>query len=236
MKKLLTLILLALFIQAGFAQEEPKDEMKTLFTGNKLKFSGGFINPELKGTIINPGDGKDGYGFLMGGRLGFIFNDKFSIGLGGYGLVTNHTTTYGEIVDDDYNAAALIGFGYGGLVFEYTLFGNKMIHFTIPVLVGGGGASLYKDVVIDEEEWTWEQWSDQFNTYESSGFFVVEPGVNLEVNITKFMRFDLGASYRMIQFTEMDYLTDSDLSNLAVNASLKFGLFNKQKKEKKAGK
>jgi len=235
MKKLLTLILLALFIQAGFAQEEPKDEMKTLFTGNKLKFSGGFINPELKGTIINPGDGKDGYGFLMGGRLGFIFNEKFSIGLGGYGLVTNHTVDLSD--DADYNdPAALIGFGYGGLVFEYTLFGNKMIHFTIPVLVGGGVASLYKDVVIDEEEWTWEQWSDQFNTYESSGFFVVEPGVNLEVNITKFMRFDLGASDRMIQFTEMDYLTDSDLSNLAVNASLKFGLFNKQKKEKKAGK
>lgn len=232
MKKLVTLILLALFIQAGFAQEEPKDEMKTLFTGNKLKFTGGFINPELKGTIINPGDGKDGYGFLMGGRLGFIFNDKFSIGLGGYGLVTDHNTPFGETGDTDYDAAALIGFGYGGLVFEYTLFGNKMIHFTIPVLVGAGGASLYKDIVIDEENFTW----DDFKTYESSAFFVVEPGVNLEVNITKFMRFDLGASYRLVEFTEMDYLSNSDLSNLAVNASLKFGLFNKQKKEKKAGK
>jgi len=229
MKKILTLILFALFIQAGFAQDEPKEEMKTIITGKHLKFSGCFISPELKGTIMN-----DGYGFLMGGRLGVIFNDKFSIGLGGYGLTTEHLvdlTAYPEVDD-----IAKIGFGYGGLVFEYTLFGNKMIHFTIPVLVGGGGASLYKDVVIDEEEWTWEQWSDQFNTYESSGFFVVEPGVNLEVNITKFMRFDLGASYRLVEFTEMDYLSNSDLSNLAVNASLKFGLFNKQKKEKKAGK
>jgi len=228
MKKILTLILLALFVQAGFAQETD-DDMKTLFTGKNLKFSGGFINPELKGTIINPGDGKDGYGFLMGGRLGFIFNEKYSIGLGGYGLVTEHTTPYAEESDINYDHDAKIGFGYGGLIFEYTLFGNKMIHFTIPVLVGGGVASLYKDVVINEEEWTW----DDFTNYESSGFFVVEPGVNLEVNVTKFMRFDLGASYRLVQFTEMDYLTNEDLSNLSVNASLKFGIFDKKKKEKK---
>ena len=230
MKKILSFILLALFLQAGFAQETD-DDMKTLFTGKNLKFSGGFINPELKGTIINPGDGKDGYGFLMGGRLGFIFNEKYSIGLGGYGLVTEHTTNYlTDPLDPSYDPNAKIGFGYGGLVFEYTIFGNKMIHFTIPVLVGGGVASLYKDVVIDEEEWTW----DDFTNYESSGVFVVEPGVNLEVNVTKFMRFDLGASYRLVQFAEMDYLTDDDLSNLAVNASLKFGIFDKKKKEKKA--
>jgi len=229
MKKILTLILLALFIQAGFSQETD-DDMKTLFTGKNLKFSGGFINPELKGTIINPGDGKEGYGFLMGGRLGFIFNEKYSIGLGGYGLVTEHTTPYGTgILDPNYDPNAKIGFGYGGLVFEYTIFNKKLIHFNIPVLVGGGVASLYKDVVIDEEEWTW----DDFTTYESSGFFVVEPGVNIEVNVTKFMRFDLGASYRLVQFTEMDYLTNKDLSNLSVNASLKFGIFDKKKKEKK---
>jgi len=229
MKKILSFILLALFLQAGFAQET-EDGMKTLFSGKKMKFSGGFINPELKGTIINPGDGKDGYGFLMGGRLGFIFNEKYSIGLGGYGLVTEHTTPNGtDILDPNYDPDAKIGFGYGGLIFEYTLFGNKMIHFTIPVLVGGGVASLYKDVVIDEEEWTW----DDFTNYENSGFFVVEPGVNIEVNVTKFMRFDLGASYRLVQFVEMDNLTNDDLSNIAVNASLKFGIFDKKKKEKK---
>ncbi|MDX9695921.1 MAG: hypothetical protein RBT49_09035 [Bacteroidales bacterium] len=233
MKKILSFILLALFLQAGFAQETD-DDMRTLFTGKNLKFSGGFINPELKGTIINPGDGKDGYGFLMGGRLGFIFNEKYSIGLGGYGLVTEHTTNYlDDITDPNYNPDAKIGFGYGGLVFEYTIFGNKMIHFTIPVLVGGGVASLYNKDVDFSDDLTWEEWSDQLS-YESSGFFVVEPGVNIEVNVTKFMRFDLGASYRLVQFAEMDYLTDDDLSNLAVNASLKFGIFDKKKKEKKA--
>jgi len=223
MKKILTLILLALFVQAGFAQEEPKEEMKTLITGKHLKFSGCFISPELKGTIMN-----DGYGFLMGGRLGVIFNDKFSIGLGGYGLTTEHLvdlTAYPEVDD-----IAKIGFGYGGLVLEYTLFGNKAVHFSIPVLIGGGGVNLYKDIVINEDEFTW----DDFNTYESSAFFVIEPGINLELNVTKFMRFDLGASYRMVQFSEMEYLenSNSELSNFAVNASLKFGLFSKTKKEK----
>ncbi|OFX88563.1 MAG: hypothetical protein A2W99_09180 [Bacteroidetes bacterium GWF2_33_16] len=234
MKKILTLILLSLFIQAGFAQET-ESEMKTLFTGkkmgNKTRLSGMFINPELKGTIINSGD-KDGYGFLVGGRLGLIFNDKFSIGLGGYGLATEHITPYGLDTEANYDPASKIGFGYGGFVFEYILFGNKLVHFTIPVLVGGGGASLYKDIIINEEEFTW----DDFKTYESSAFFVLEPGINLEVNITKFMRFDLGASYRLVQFTEMDYLSNDDLSNLAINASLKFGIFDKHKKEKKATK
>jgi len=45
----------------------------------------------------------------------------------------------------------------------------------------------------------------------------------------------LGASYRMVQFSELDYLANSDdkFSNLAVNASLKLGLFQKIKREKK---
>ena len=220
MKKILTLILVAFFVQAGFAQEEPKDEMKTLITGNNLKFTGVYINPEIKGTILN-----DGYGFLMGGKLGFIFNNKLSIGLGGYGLITEHLV---NIPEDPY---AKIGFGYGGLAFEYTFFGNKVFHFSIPVLIGAGGVDLYDNSFtydINQNYW------DSYNSYESSAFFVVEPGINLELNVTKFMRFDLGASYRLVQFVEMDNLTDNDLSNVAVNASLKFGLFNKQKKEKKA--
>jgi len=48
MKKIITLILLAVMVQVGFAQEEPINEMKTLITGKKLKFTGIFASPELK--------------------------------------------------------------------------------------------------------------------------------------------------------------------------------------------
>ena len=230
MKKIITLIILAVMVQVGFAQEEPVNEMKTLITGKKLQFTGVFASPELKGTIFNDGEGKDGYGFLVGGRMGVIFNNKFSIGAGGYGLTTDHRVDlsgYPEINDPN----ARIGFGYGGLVLEYTFFSNKLIHFTIPMLIGGGSASVYKDINISDDNLDW----DDFDNYESTGLFVIEPGVNVELNLTKFMRLDLGASYRMVQFSELDYLPDSDdkFSNLAVNASLKLGLFQKIKKEKK---
>lgn len=228
MKKLFTMIMLALFVQAGFAQETD-NEMKTLFTGKNLKYTGMFLSPELKGTIINDSEDKDGYGFILGGRMGVIFNDKYSVGLGGYGLTTTHTVNlldYAEIND----AAARLGFGYGGVVLEYIVFGNKVMHFTIPVLIGGGGVSLYKDISVADDNVYW----DDFKSYESSGFFVIEPGFNVEINLTKFMRLDVGASYRMVKFSEMNYLDDSDakLSNFGVNASLKFGIFNKVKKEK----
>jgi len=213
MKKVFTLLVLALFVQLSFAQEETiekKDEMKTIFTKENLKFTGGYIAPEIKVSNVH-----EDISLFVGGKIGFTFNDKFSIGLAGYGLSNN--SNFNIDYSGNPNTSARIGMGYGGLSMEYSLFSNKVIHFTVPVVVGAAGIYIYED----DGDFFYNDYED----IENSAAFVVEPGVNIEVNVFKFMRLDLGASYRLIAGSDLFYLQDEDLSDLSFNATFKFGLF-----------
>lgn len=216
MKKLFTLLLIALFVQVSFAQEEKlkeDDDMQTIFNKDNLKFTGGYLAPEIKVSNVH-----EDISMFLGGKLGFTFNEKFSLGMAGYGLVNN--SNYYENVPEisTTNETPLrIGMGYGGLNMEYTLFSSKVVHFTIPVVVGAGGVTLYED--------DGDYFNSEWEEIENSAAFVVEPGVTVELNLFKFFRIDLGASYRYVSGTELDYLTDEDLTDLSFNATFKFGFF-----------
>lgn len=213
MKKIITLLLLALLVQASFAQEDKKeevkqDEMSTIFTKDNLKFTGGYIAPELKiGNVYEDAS------LLIGGKIGMTFNHKFTLGLGGYGLVNNSNFNTTSALYPN----ARIGMGYGGLAMEYTFFSNQKIHFSIPVIVGAAGIYVYED--------DGDYFNNEWNEIENSAAFVVEPGVNVELNLFKFFRIDLGASYRLISQTDLYFLTDEDLSDFTVNVAFKFGFF-----------
>lgn len=215
MKKIFTLLLLALMVQVSFAQEEEKeakkvkeDDMSTIFTKDNLKVTGGFITPELKvGNVYEDAS------LLIGGRLGMTFNDRFTLGLGGYGLSNNSNFLTGDPV----NPSARIGMGYGGLALEYTFFTNKKVHFTIPVMFGVAGIYIYED----NDDFFNNEWDE----IENSAAMVIEPGVNVELNLFKFFRVDLGASYRLVSQSDLQYLTDEDLTDFTVNVGFKFGFF-----------
>ncbi|MEE4198143.1 MAG: hypothetical protein V2I54_10900 [Bacteroidales bacterium] len=221
MKKIVTLLLLALMIQVTLAQEkkEAKDDIETIFSEENLKFSGAFISPELKVGNVN-----DDNGILLGGKMGAIFNDRFTVGLGGYGLTAKSSfdCDLDDMIPGD-ETKVRIGMGYGGLALEYAFFSKKAIHFSIPVLVGAGGFIFYED--------DGDLWDDDFNELDNTAAFIVEPGINLELNLFKHFRFNVGASYRLVQGTSLDenglgnLIGDDDLSDFTINASLKFGFF-----------
>jgi hypothetical protein len=214
MKKIFTFLLLALMVQVGFTQEQEEikkekkeSDINTIFTEDNFKITGGLLGPEFKVS-----DTYDDYGLLIGLKLGGIVNDNFFIGLAGYGLTTKST----------FHSDGLrlrVGMGYGGLAMEYTIMGKKALHFSIPVLVGVGGYTFYEE----NDDPFWNDYNDVDNTVA----FIVEPGVNVELNITKFLRFSTGVSYRYVTATQLDVLdiSNADLSNLSYNASFKFGFF-----------
>ena len=213
MKKIITLFVLALMVQGAFAQEEKEevkmDNMNTIFNKENLKVTGGFIAPELK-----VGNVHEDVSLFIGGNLGMTFNDKFTFGLAGYGLTNNSNF---DINRTGTLESASIGMGYGGLLLEYTFFTNKKIHFSIPVVVGVAGIYIYED----DDDYFNSEWDE----IENSAAFVVEPGINIELNMFKFFRIDLGASYRLISQTDLVYLQDEDLSDITINATFKFGFF-----------
>ena len=211
------LLLIALIFAPAYSQETntQADEPKTLFGGKPLK-SGGYGCPELKLTPIN-----GNLGLMVGGRGGWIINSTFSIGGGGYGLVTNHKIdNYFKNTTNDTNVYLRVG--YGGLYLSYINNSNEIIHFTVNALIGAGGAVYtpsYSSMVQHD--------SFGFNNspYENSAFFVFEPGVGIEVNLLKFFRIELGASYRYISGLELTRTTSANLSGLSGNLAFKFGSF-----------
>jgi len=195
MKRIFAFLLMLAIVPVVFSQEE-----ETL-VGGEIE-SGGFGGPVVKITQVN---GESGV--LMGGRGGWIINHRFVLGGGGYGLTTNHKAPNYSTESPHY-----IEMGYGGLELEYIVSSNKVLHYSLQTLIGAGGVDLR------------DKWGGSVDG-ENDSFFVVEPGANLELNVSKSIRISAGASYRHVVGVDYRGLGNSDLSGLSANLALKFGKF-----------
>lgn len=175
---------------------EPRDE--TLLK-SPLSF-GGYGAFTIKFSWLN-GD----YALLLGGRGGLVINHSFIFGGGGYGLTND------ILVDVMAPPSQLyMDFGYGGLYFEYVMASHKLLHMSGNVLIGGGSMVL----------------SDEYNFPEyDDAFFVLEPGLDLELNFSPHFRVDFGGSYRYIAGGDLLGIASQDLSGPAINLTFKFGHF-----------
>lgn len=201
MKK--TMIVIIAVIMVMSVSLSAREEIETLSRGHR---GGGFFGgPVMKITKI---DGETGV--LVGGRLGWNFNRVFSIGLAGYGWVHDYGWDHhhGSFFDN-WDGPQM---GYGGLYLEGIIGSNKVIHLTAGVLLGAGGVT---GDWFDDHHW-WDK---------ADAFFVAEPEINLEVNVTKYFRVGIGASYRFITGVNHHRLTNDDLSGMAGTLTFKFGKF-----------
>jgi hypothetical protein len=191
------LLLVALLILMAVPAQGAGD--RTLV--GSIHHHGAFIAPVLKGSEM-----LGQMSLLVGGRVAWVANHQFCLGIGGYGLASDVT----EELDD---VTAMLNFGYGGLEVEYIFFPHHMFHFTLYTLVGGGGADFF----------TREEGSDQ--EWDGDAFFIIEPGFNLEFNIREGWRLDFGYSYRFVSDLQMDEISNKDLRDVAANFTLRLGKF-----------
>ena len=157
-------------------------------------------------------DGKDALQASIRGA--WVIDHNIALGFAGYGFVNNLEKT--SDLNDYY-----LGGGYGGFYFEPIILPNSPIHVSFPILIGGGGISTLPTNY-------WDNDFDPFYNYDV--FFVFEPGVELELNMVKFFRIGLGASYRFTNGVLLNYPIDNvvpknvlDGYNFYIN--LKFGKF-----------
>jgi hypothetical protein len=224
MKKILfvMILLLSLSIQM-FSQDEPAGkssgtddgEIKTLFKKSDHPTTVGFfIGAESAYTQFDYRNV-----FLGGLSLGVIIDHFFSVGLAGYGILNSGNLWYDDIDPITSQGAYLYG-GYGGVKFEFRVLPAAPVHLNFPVLIGGGGMTY--------NTWTYSNYYyDSYNgtTIDWDAFFVVEPGIMVELNLVKFLRLDAGISYRYTP--DLDLLNTSSglINNFNANLSLKFGKF-----------
>ena len=96
-------------------------------------------------------------------------------------------------------------FTQGGLYLEYRLFPHKLVHVSIPISVGV--------LQTESEQDNFSPWGNYEDDREYTNFYL-EPGLNIELNVSKFIKFQVGASYR---FNDAMIAPKSFNSNLKIN-------------------
>jgi hypothetical protein len=182
---------------------------QTLFSGDVRH--GGFGSPVLRVSTLD-----NRAALYVGGRGGWILNfgseHSLTIGGGGYGLVTDH-----RLPEDILGAERFLVFGYGGPELGYVNRTNQVVHFSVQALIGAGG--------VMHRTGHWYGWDGPQYGERANTVFVAEPGVDLEVNVTRFMRMTVGGSYRFVSGSRTVGVTDGHLSGASGVFAVKFGSF-----------
>ena len=186
----------------------PSGETQTLF--GSPGHVGWYVGPDF---AFSQFDGRDV--FLMGISSGVIFNHNFSLGLAGYGIMNTNNLRYTGI--SEFGDLYLYG-GYGGLKLEYRFFSKSPVNLAVPLLVGGGGLVYSRNNWADDNDHEFDD-----DIYASDGFFVVEPGVMVGLNFFKFMRVDLGVTYRYTPNMNLPSTDKGLINSFNAVASLRFG-------------
>lgn len=212
MKRLSAILALSLFMFTSLASAQ---EQETLFSSPVEH--GGFGGVVSKLTPI-----RGEMAYMVGGYGGWLIDHRLMLGLGGYGLVTNvRATTQAEQAYSPFGEPLYVEFGYGGLMFEYILAPHKLVHVNAQVLIGAGGVNYredWYDNMLDDNH------ARRYGRTEA--LFVAEPAVNVELNLTEWMRLSAGASYRFVNGVDgLIGLENKDLSGASGQLALKFGAF-----------
>jgi hypothetical protein len=186
------------------AEKRKDDEMRTLI--GRSEDIGGYGGISVLYSQI---DAKDG--FVFGARGGVIMGHVFALGIGGTGFIND--SHLDNILERNVSLAG----GYGGMFFEPIIFPKFPVHISVPVLIGIGGVA-YTSIEIG-------QWENDYFVEDSETFLVAEPGIEMEMNLTQFFRFSMGAYYRYTSEIEL-MNTDKDVLNgFSFGVNFKFGRF-----------
>ncbi|MFZ1694870.1 MAG: hypothetical protein WAT74_16855 [Flavobacteriales bacterium] len=203
------------------AQDTTNDApMRTLLGGDKQLHHGGWGAPTIHYTRIMDQDA-----LLVGGRGAWIIDHRLSIGIAGHGLVTNvgnaaydaHLVANGEVL----RRSSSLYMGYGGLLLEPVIAYRSPVHITLPVIIGAGGVTYgyHSELPDDFDPLEYD------DTYDAQAFFVVEPGVEVEMDVIPLVRVGIGASYRYTTDMNLPATAKDALHGINAGISLKVGCF-----------
>jgi hypothetical protein len=160
----------------------------------------------VTGWFVAPTVGETGFdrqlAYSPGVRAGVYVNHHLAIGLTAQALGSG-ASAYGKEVRN-------VG-TYGGLLLQYAVEPDRLIHATFESTLGGG------------------RWcaliSDRNDGCSGRTFLAVEPVANLEINLSRHVRFTTGVGYRVAIAGSGPGPSSRDMSSLVVRSGLVFGSF-----------
>jgi len=189
---------------------ESQSDIKTLFGSDNS--TGFFVAADFESLDLFQ---RHQWGF--GGRLAFVSDHVFTWGFMGY--VFGEEEQYSSLHAKDYRLHG----AYGGMVFEATILPKLPVHITFPVNLGMGIVSYTPDYYGSN----WNSWLDDptNDTYDSDGYLIAEPMVQIEANVFRFLRIGLGVGHRFTSKLEIEEISPDKLETFTGRFTIKLGAF-----------
>ncbi len=198
MKHIILFLAVILMSSSVWSQaNENGEEIKTIFKTSENQTNGGY-----GGIMLNYSQIADRDAIVIGAKGAWIINHSFAIGLGGNAFITE--PVYDVNLLEKYEFAG----GYGGLLLEPIIGAKNPVHISFPILIGAGGIT-YNNHYGDDNDDDWNNEWEEDGYEDSDAFFVIEPGIEIEFNLVKFMRFALTGSYRYTSNIGLEYRSDN---------------------------
>jgi len=166
------------------------------------------LSPEVKINSIQ-GD----IGTLVGIYGGPLINNRLLIGACG-GVNLGHPK---------------VNYGYLGGILQYVYRPQDIVHASVQLVIASGTTKDYENPKSGL--------LDNFWNISGASFLLIEPGINLEINITTRMKLVMGVSFRHVSGINPDreeishtHVTNEDMSGVNFNIGFKFSSSRKNNK------
>jgi hypothetical protein len=170
----------------------------------------GFMGLSLRGTTTNHTPST-----LAGARLGFTFNDRFTIGGAFYSL----TGRYGGAIVDPQGDTLGMRMAYGGLLLGWTLYKGRIVALNFETLAGAGAAC------ISRNQRSYGRWE----CIEKVGLVTIEPGLEVAFTLNDWLRLGVTGGYRFVTREAWRPPNEFTLSGPYVGLNIDFGSFRTDK-------
>lgn len=199
MKKATLAGLILLISITSWSQDK---EYQTIVDFNDARISG-------MGGLMMQFTAADGeFAHMLGGGGAVMLGDFF---VGAYGLGLTNNIPVNRPDYTEYQSGDRLSIGHGGFWLGYSLFGEKPIHLTVSTLLGWGTVGVHSSYYPE--------------TLYPDGIFVISPTIEAELNMTRFFRLGIGATYNIFTFVDLPGYSGSDFSAPGGFLALKFGWF-----------
>ena len=141
---------------------------------------------------------------FFGGRGAGNVTEHFIVGGGGCGLLG----TIAIPAASPASRRTLMKMGYGGLELGYVFNPEDVVNVSANLLMGAG-MLIRIDAAGAKRDYVW--------------FFAVEPAVYVNVNLTSFLRINLGVKYRRPGGIDVAWISSRELQGFAGSIALLFG-------------
>jgi hypothetical protein len=209
-----SLVLVVLISLISTLKLYAQDTTHTLLKFRKPESIGIYIAPEFQYGSLN-GD----FTSFGGGSLMLMINNRFAFGVTGQSSISN---TFSPT-----NSSPLfVRSRFGGAKMEYSVNPFSALHITLPLVVGVG--VVQADSLSTRFGYLGGGERNNFYSRRGNSYVVIQPGVNVEANLLKFMKLFVGANYRfsVLNDNNSTILPVSALQGLSISAGVKVGIFN----------